>query len=115
MRKFCLAIGLAVALSACSKRDAIDIPAGTDVTVHKKDGVEVAGRLVEVKADTVVLRLAGGETSAVPRTEIASVKEVAARTPSGSPKPDAAVGTDGEAKTPSASSVATQRARARVP
>jgi hypothetical protein len=66
-----------------------------------------------VKADKVVLRLAGGETSAVPRTEIASVKEVAARTkevaartPAESPKPDSAVGTGGEAKTPSTTSAA---------
>jgi hypothetical protein len=106
MKKFCLAIGLAVALSACSKREAIDIPTGTDVTVQKKDGVEVVGRLVEVKADTVVLRLAGGETSALPRTEIATVKEVAARTPAQSPTPDGAIGTGGEAKAPSTTNAA---------
>ena len=125
LKKFCVAIGLAVALSACSKGDALDIPAGSDVTVQKKDGVEVVGRLVEVKADRVVLQLASGATSTLPRSEIASVKEVhtlkstaAAAKPAESakpadssraaesPKPADAAGTSGDAKSASATNAA---------
>jgi hypothetical protein len=110
MKKFCLAIGLALALSACSKGDALDIPAGSDVTIQKKDGVEVVGRVVEVKADQVVLQLAAGGTSTVARSEIASVKEVHALKATG-PEPKAApatdpVGTGGEVKAPAAAAPA---------
>jgi hypothetical protein len=111
MKKFCVVIGLAVALSACSKGGAVDIPAGSDVTLQKKDGVEVVGRVIEVKADQVVLQLAAGGTSTIPRSEIASVKEVHALKATASeakaaPAAAAAVGTGGDVKAPSSTPAA---------
>ncbi|MEO5894665.1 MAG: hypothetical protein ABIS06_03080 [Vicinamibacterales bacterium] len=85
MKRICLALGFAVAISACSKQDAVDVPTGTDVTVEKKDGVAVAGRLVEVKADQVTLQLAGGGTRTVQRSDIASMRAVSPSTPSATP------------------------------
>jgi len=115
MKKFCLAMGLAVALSACSKGDTFDIPTGSDVTVQKKDGVEVVGRLVEVKADQVVLQLAGGGTSTVSRSDIASVKQVHASTSTADTKAPAAAEPASVAADPKASAAATGSAASRTP
>ncbi|CAN5685605.1 hypothetical protein BH18ACI5_BH18ACI5_28790 [soil metagenome] len=110
MKKICLVLGFAVALSACSrsKEDAVDVPTGTDVTVEKKDGVAVSGRLVEVKADQVMLQLAAGGTRTVQRSDIASMRAVPLPTPAATPAaapevkkevaPAPATGTGGQAK-----------------
>ena len=74
MRNFVFVVGLAVALSGCARKDAFEIPSGTDVTVQKKDGVNVEGRLVEVKAEEVVLESRDGVKRIVPRADIASIK-----------------------------------------
>ena len=79
MRTLAVVLGLSAALAGCSKKDALEIPAaGTDVTVQKRDGVNVAGRLVEVKAEQVVLESRDGTKTQVPRSEIASVRASAA-------------------------------------
>lgn len=73
-------------VAACGGTDAHEVPAaGSDVTVQKRDGVVVAGRVVEVKPERVVLELRDGKRTEVPRSEIASVKAsraVAAQSPS---------------------------------
>jgi hypothetical protein len=79
MRNLVFILGLAVALSGCAresaeKSSAPDIPAGTEVTVQKKDGVNVQGRLVEAKAQEVVLENSSGVKRSVPRSDIASIK-----------------------------------------
>ena len=74
MKPFCVALSLAlVTVAGCSKGQALEVSTGSEVTVQKKDGVKVAGRLVEVKPDQVVVETRNGEKLQVARTEIASV------------------------------------------
>lgn len=67
-------LGIAVSVAGCSKQDSLEIPTGSDVTVQKRDGVNVSGRLVEVKPEQVVLESPSGVKMLVPRSEIASVR-----------------------------------------
>ena len=81
MKKLVIGVGLALALSGCAGgdgSDAFDIPAGNDVTVQKKDGVRVEGRLVEVSAEHVVVESKDGVKMSVPRGQVASVKALTA-------------------------------------
>jgi len=61
-------------LAGCSRTDALEIPKGTDVTVEKRDGVKVTGRLVEVEPTQVVLEAPDGAKVQVARADIESVK-----------------------------------------
>jgi hypothetical protein len=69
-----LTIALAAGATACGEKDRLEIPEGSDVTLQKRDGVVVSGRLVEVKPERVVVELRDGKRTEVPRTEIASLK-----------------------------------------
>jgi hypothetical protein len=78
-----LTLGMAAALMAaslaCSKStakepDALSIPTGSDVTLEKRDGVKVSGRLVEVQAQDVVLELRDGQRTRVARADIAALR-----------------------------------------
>lgn len=95
MKKLVIGVALALALSGCAGggSDAFDIPAGNDVTVQKKDGVHVEGRLVEVSAEHIVVESKDGVKMSVPRGQVASVK---ALTPIGE-RPDAAAQAAGAA------------------
>lgn len=73
MKKVWLVLVLAASVSACSKRDALEIPAGSDVTVQKQDGVTVSGRLVEVKPEYVIVESNGVKTRFA-RQDIRSVQ-----------------------------------------
>jgi len=73
MKKLAIVLGFTLALAGCARTDAMP-PVGTDVQVAKKDGVNVAGRLVDVKAERVVLEGRDGTKTEVPTSEIASVK-----------------------------------------
>jgi hypothetical protein len=73
MRNFLIVLGLTIALGGCTNKNTLDIPTGTDVTVEKTDGVTVAGRLVEVQADKVIVESRDGVKTSVPRTLIASI------------------------------------------
>jgi hypothetical protein len=73
MRKLLIVLSLAAALGACANKNALDIPTGTDVTVEKTDGVTVAGRLVEIQPDHVVVESRDGVKTSVRRTLIASI------------------------------------------
>lgn len=81
-------LGLTVSLAGCSKQDSLEIPTGSDVTVQKRDGVNVSGRLVEVKPEQVVLESPSGVKMLVPRSEIASVRATPA-TPAAETKAEA--------------------------
>ena len=74
MKNFWIVLGLTVVLAGCTAKDKLDIPTGADVTVEKTDGVTVAGRLVEVKPDQVVVESRDGVKTRVPRSQIASMR-----------------------------------------
>jgi hypothetical protein len=68
---------LSTLAGACSRApEAFEIPAGSDVSVEKRDGVKVAGKLVEVQPQEVVLESPGGTRTRVPRSEIARVSAI---------------------------------------
>jgi hypothetical protein len=73
MKNLAILIGLAVTLAGCSRAESTP-PVGTDVTVEKKDGVKVAGRLVDVKPEHVVVEAPDGVKTEVPKSQIAEVK-----------------------------------------
>jgi hypothetical protein len=83
MRNLGFAIALALAVAGCSKGDAYEVPTGSDVTVQKRDGVVVSGKLVEVKRDQVVLEASNGQRTPIRRSEISSL---AAARPEPSPR-----------------------------
>ena len=74
MKKLFIAGMVVLGLSACNTRDnGLQIPTGSDVTVEKRDGVKVEGKLIEVKPDHVVVELRDGTKRNVSRGEIAKV------------------------------------------
>lgn len=73
MKSFMLVIGLALAVAGCTPAQATP-PVGTDVTVQKKDGVTVAGKLVDVRPEQVVVEAPDGVKTAVLKSQIAEVK-----------------------------------------
>src|SRR3954470_24085849 len=100
MKKLAIAVALAVILPACARSEAM--PAvGTDVNVEKKDGVNVAGKLVEVKPEQIVVEAPDGRKTEVPKWQIASMTSASDEVVSGSPKSDPAADArrDAEAKT----------------
>jgi hypothetical protein len=81
---------VATLASGCSKPAAsFEIAAGTEVTVEKRDGVKVAGRLVDVQPQEVVLETPGGERTRVRRSDIATLQAVAPRAPEAPAAPPA--------------------------
>jgi hypothetical protein len=96
MKKLAIVLGFTLALAGCARTDAMP-PVGTDVQVEKKDGVNVAGRLVDVKAERVVLENRDGTKIEVPRSEIASVKPAPALEARRDAEGKAAAGPDGKA------------------
>ena len=77
MKKIWIAAAMTLALAGCSNKKALDIPTGTDVTVEKTDGVTVAGRLVEVQPDQVIVESRDGIKTPVQRSQIASMRQSA--------------------------------------
>jgi hypothetical protein len=75
MRKLMAAVLVAAtAVAGCARGQALEVTEGTDVTLQKKDGVTVTGRLVEVRPDQVVVETPSGEKKPVSRSEIANVR-----------------------------------------
>lgn len=74
MRNLGFVLGLTLTLMGCARTDAREIPAGTDVTVQKKDGASLSGRLVEVNTEQVVIESKDGVKLSVPRSLVESVK-----------------------------------------
>jgi len=92
MKKLLFVLGLALAVSACErKQNALEIPVGSDVTVQKKDGVNVQGKLVEAKPEEVVLANRDGVKRIVPRAEIESIKAASVDDAKKEPAPAAPV------------------------
>lgn len=68
-----------VLAAACSRQPepaGLEIQPGTDVSLEKTDGVTVAGRLVEVQAQEVVLQRADGQKTRVARSDIRALRYV---------------------------------------
>jgi hypothetical protein len=82
-------LAVAIAAACSSQPDALSIPEGSEVTLEKRDGVKVAGKLVEVQPQVVVVEGRDGARTRVPRTEIASVRAIAPQ-PEAAPQPPAA-------------------------
>jgi len=100
MRNFLMVCGLAIVLAGCSVKETADLPTGSDVTVEKTNGVTVAGRLVEVLPEHVVVESLDGVKTRVARSEIASMR---ARTMSiADDRRDAAAAAPRQAPTPAA-------------
>src|SRR5574338_697437 len=87
--------------AGCARHEDLAIPAGSEVSLEKRDGVTVAGRLVEVQPEEIVLESAGGQRTRVRRADIARINTVA-------PSVSRAAGTPEPAPTPAAP--ATERA-----
>jgi hypothetical protein len=94
-----LTLGIAAALMAASvacsnsnakEPEALQIPTGSDVTLEKRDGVKVSGRLVEVQAQEVVLELRDGQQTRVARRDIVALRSATVATPAAEPASRAA-------------------------
>lgn len=77
MKKLAILLGLAVTLGGCAQNETY--PVGTEVTVEKKDGANVAGKLVEVKPEQIVLEARDGGRTEVLKSQIASLKPATAK------------------------------------
>jgi len=89
MKKLAIVLTLVAILPACERSEAMP-PVGTEVKVEKKDGINVAGKLVEVKPEQVVVEAPDGKKTEVPKSQIASVTSGSVLTVSGPPKSDSA-------------------------
>ena len=93
MKKLLIAGMVVFSLSACNKKEeGLQIPTGSDVTVEKRDGVKVEGKLIEVQPDHVVLQLQGGTRRNVARSEIATVRAATEQPKPGAPEEVATTG-----------------------
>jgi hypothetical protein len=79
VRRGLVLIPAVVLVVGCAREPAgLEIQPGTDVSVEKTDGVTVAGRLVEVQAQEVVLQAPDGQATRVPRSQIRALRVVTA-------------------------------------
>ena len=94
MKKLSVLVMLALSIAGCSRGDSLEIPTGSQVTVEKKDGVTVSGKLLEVRPEHVVLE---GRLGAQTEVRRADIRSIAAAPAPGQPeeKPDP-VATTGE-------------------
>jgi hypothetical protein len=93
MKNLLLGLALVAALAGCSQpgSDTLNIPVGTDVTIQKKDGAGVEGRVVEVNTEQIVVESKDGVKTPVPRAQIASIKTLTALAEKPADQPSAAV------------------------
>ena len=87
-----------LAIGCSSPSAGFEIPAGTEVSVEKRDGVKVSGKLIEVQPQEVVLESPGGERTRVRRSEIATLHAVTPKAPAppaAPPAPEAPARDDG--------------------
>src|SRR3954466_7325598 len=101
MKKVAIVLALAVILPGCKRPETMP-PVGTEVKVEKKDGVNVAGKLVEVKPEQVVVEAPDGKRTEVPKSQIASVTSAGTGVASGPAKSDPAADARRDAETKAA-------------
>jgi hypothetical protein len=73
MRKLAVFVGIVTLAAACAKESGLEIKAGSTVSLEKKDGVIVSGRLVEVKPEHVVVDTAAGRKQ-IARADISTFR-----------------------------------------
>ena len=74
MRKLAMAVAIVTLAAACTKESAsLEIKPGNTVSVEKKDGVVVVGRLVEVKPEHVVVDTSTGRKE-IARADISTFR-----------------------------------------
>lgn len=73
MTKLIFIFVIALSVAGCSRGDSLEIPAGSEVTVEKTDGVTVTGRLVEVRAEQVIIENPAGGRTNVRRADIRTI------------------------------------------
>ena len=74
MRKLAVVVAFVTLAAACTKETAsLEIKAGSAVSLEKKDGVVVSGRLVEVKPEHVVVDTAAGRKQ-IARADISTFR-----------------------------------------
>ena len=99
MKKMSVILGVVLfATAACSQeRPALEVKPGSTVSLQKKDGVTVSGRLIEVKPEHLVVETATGRTE-VRRADVSSLKTESAAVTSDVRSPaDRPVGSTGAA------------------
>jgi hypothetical protein len=113
MKQLMIGLAFTLAVTGCARSapDALNVPAGADVTVQKKDGVSVEGRLVEVTAEHVLIEGKDGVKTSVPRAQVASVNTVRAMTGAADTKTPAAEAQQDAARAASAAAAAATQAK----
>lgn len=103
MRKLAVFVAVVILAAACAKESGLEIKAGSTVSLEKKDGVVISGRLVEVKPDHVVVDTAAGRKQIV-RADISTFRAdaTAVSTPPAQP-PGTALAAERPAESASAS------------
>ncbi len=75
MKRMIVTLVLSFAVFGCTRdTGALEVKAGSDVTLQKRDGVTVSGRLVEAKADRVIVEGRDGMKTEVARADIQSLR-----------------------------------------
>lgn len=65
----------AVTVAGCSRESAgLEVEPGADVVLERQDGVQVVGRLIEVRPEHVVVESAGGQKTTVARRDISALR-----------------------------------------
>jgi hypothetical protein len=115
MKHLLIGLALTFAIAGCARSapEPLNVRAGADVTVQKKDGVSVEGRLVEVTAEHVLIEGKDGVKTSVPRAQVASVNTLTAMTgaPSADAKTPAAEAQENAALAKSAAAAAAAQAK----
>ena len=75
MRKlaFLAIVTLAATVGCSDERSALEVKPGSTVTLQKKDGVTVSGRLIEVKPEHLVVETRTGRTE-VRRADVTALR-----------------------------------------
>lgn len=86
---------VAILASGCSREPSgLEIQEGSEVSIERKDGKTVSGKLADVRDEEVVVESRDGQTTRIPREQIKSLSAVPA-----APKPAAS---EAQAETPKA-------------
>ena len=87
MKKLAMVVAVVTLAAACAKESAsLEIKPGNTVSIEKKDGVVVVGRLVEVKPEHVVVDTSAGRKE-IARVDISTFRADATAVSTGTARP----------------------------